>query len=111
MLCGEYTYPHIYYTHSGPLLCVQVVFRLLLDRGEGVLCEEYTYPHIAESLVMPQGSVAMPLRMDAQGIVPSLFRRTLADLRAAGRRLPRLLYTVPVGQNPTGVSLLLRDSR
>ena len=81
---------------------LQVVFRLLLDVGDAVLCEEYTYPHIAESLVTPQGFVAVPLSMDGHGIVPSLFRRTLEGMRAAGQKLPRLLYTVPVGQNPTG---------
>lgn len=80
----------------------QVVFRLLLDRGDAVLCEEFTYPHIAESLVGPQGFVAVPLAMDSHGIVPSLLRRTLEGMRAAARPLPRLLYTVPVGQNPTG---------
>jgi DNA-binding transcriptional MocR family regulator len=84
------------------LVLLQVVFRLLLDRGDTVLCEEFTYPHIAESLVGPQGFVAVPLALDGHGIVPRLFRRTLEAMRAAGKPLPRLLYTVPVGQNPTG---------
>ena len=67
-----------------------------------MLCEEYTYPHIAESMVQPQGFAAIPLAMDAEGIVPCSFRTMLQSLRDAGRPLPRLLYTIPVGQNPTG---------
>ena len=75
-----------------------------MDKGDGILCEEYTYPHVAESMVQPQGYCAVPLTMDSSGIVPALFRETMESLRAAGKPLPRLLYTVPVGQNPTGVS-------
>ena len=83
-----------------------MVMRLLMDKGDAILCEEYTYPHVAESFVQPQGYTAVPLSMDSYGIVPSLFRQTMESLRAAGKPLPRLLYTVPVGQNPTGQSLV-----
>lgn len=82
-----------------------MVMRLLMDKGDAILCEEYTYPHVAESFVQPQGYAAVPLSMDSHGIVPSLFRQTMESLRAAGKPLPRLLYTVPVGQNPTGQPL------
>lgn len=81
---------------------MQVVMRLLMDAGEAMLCEEYTYPHIAESMVQPQGYTAIPLAMDAEGIIPCSFRTTLQGLRDAGKPLPKLLYTIPVGQNPTG---------
>lgn len=73
-----------------------------MDKGDAILCEEYTYPHIAESLIQPQGYLAVPLAMDNSGIVPSKLRQTLDSFRAASKPLPRLLYTVPVGQNPTG---------
>lgn len=86
------------------LCSLQIVMRILMDKGDAILCEEYTYPHVSESMVQPQGYIAVPLTMDSTGIVPSLFRETMESLRAAGKPLPRLLYTVPVGQNPTGVS-------
>ena len=76
--------------------------RLLMDQGDAMLCEEYTYPHIAESMVQPQGYAAIPLAMDAEGIIPHAFRAHLQSLRDAGQALPKLLYTIPVGQNPTG---------
>ncbi|EIE19767.1 PLP-dependent transferase [Coccomyxa subellipsoidea C-169] len=82
---------------------IEMVMRLLMDKGDAILCEEYTYPHVAESFVQPQGYTAVPLSMDSFGIVPSLLRQTMESFRAAGKPLPRLLYTVPVGQNPTGV--------
>ena len=81
---------------------MQVVMRLLMDKGDAMLCEEYTYPHIAESMVQPQGYAAIPLDMDAHGIIPGAFRTHLQSLRDAGQPLPKLLYTIPVGQNPTG---------
>ena len=93
-------------------VAMQVIMRLLMDSGEAMLCEEYTYPHIAESMVQPQGYLATPLAMDEHGILPCHFRTTLQSLRAAGKPLPKLLYTIPVGQNPTGDRLLalLKDS-
>lgn len=74
--------------------------RLLLDPGEAMLCEEYTYPHIAESMVQPQGFVAIPLAMDAEGIVPCSLRTTLQSLRDAGRPLPRLLTQFQWARTP-----------
>ena len=87
-------------------MALQVIMRLLMDPGEAMLCEEYTYPHIAESMVQPQGYLATPLAMDEHGIIPCYFRSTLQSLRDAGKPLPKLLYTIPVGQNPTGGPLL-----
>lgn len=53
---------------------------------------------------------AVPLDTDIDGIVPADLRRTLQVAREAalldGRRPPRVLYTVPTGQNPTGRLIL-----
>ena len=40
--------------------------------------------------------------MDQQGIIPSCLDALMAARAASGQRLPRLLYTIPCGQNPTG---------
>ena len=42
--------------------------------------------------------------MDSQGIVPAELERICERLRQRGLH-PKLLYTVPVGQNPTGSRL------
>ena len=40
--------------------------------------------------------------MDGQGMVPQALKDTLTALQKQGGKMPRVLYTVPVGQNPTG---------
>ena len=84
------------------LRVAQMVLRLFLDKGDALLCEQHTYPHIAESLVQPAGLRTVPVAMDGQGMLPGALQETLEGFAARGERPPRLLYTVPVGQNPTG---------
>ena len=49
----------------------------------------------------------MPVETDVDGIVPQSLRETLESTHhaalATNTRPPRVLYTVPTGQNPTGV--------
>jgi DNA-binding transcriptional MocR family regulator len=40
--------------------------------------------------------------MDNEGLLPSALDVILTQRQAAGLALPRLLYTIPTGQNPTG---------
>lgn len=61
----------------------------------------------AESLAQPKGLRVVPVPIDAQGIIPERLAQVLAAARAAARApggpaFPKLLYTVPTGQNPTG---------
>ena len=81
---------------------LDAALRTFLNRGDAVLCEEFTYPHVAESLVAPAGFRALPVAVDAHGIMPAALTAALADEKAAGRPVPKIMYTVPVGQNPTG---------
>lgn len=53
----------------------------------------------------------MPIRrikIDGEGLIPEDFDRVLStwDEKKEGRRRPRVLYTVPTGQNPTGGTML-----
>ena len=79
-----------------------------MEPGDAILCEEYTYPHVPESLVSPAGYKSIGVRIDEGGVVPELLRETLEGLQSRGGKLPKLLYTVPVGQNPTGQGLACR---
>ena len=74
---------------------------LLMDKGDTILCEEFTYPHMIESLVMPRGYKVKGLATDRDGIIPEALQQFL-EQHSTHSRPPRLLYTVPVGQNPTG---------
>jgi DNA-binding transcriptional MocR family regulator len=40
--------------------------------------------------------------MDNQGLLPAALDAMLTQRSAAGLALPRLLYSIPTGQNPTG---------
>lgn len=59
----------------------------------------------AESLAVPKGLRVVPVPIDADGIIPEGLAAVLAELQArsaapGGPRFPKLLYTVPNGQNP-----------
>ena len=78
-----------------------MVLRLFLAPSDALVCEEYTYPHIAESFVLPAGLEAVPVACDGHGLDPAALDATLTA-RAATGRPAKVIYTVPVGQNPTG---------
>jgi DNA-binding transcriptional MocR family regulator len=40
--------------------------------------------------------------LDGHGLLPAALDAILTQRQAAGLALPRLLYTIPTGQNPTG---------
>ncbi|EJD53205.1 L-tyrosine:2-oxoglutarate aminotransferase [Auricularia subglabra TFB-10046 SS5] len=87
-------------------------FRLLGDRGDTFLIEAFSFPgKFPARLInapLAQGIRWAPLELDAQGIMPEEMDRVLStwDEATQGRR-PHVLYTIPVGQNPTGSSLTL----
>lgn len=76
--------------------------RLFMDPGDAMLCEEYTYPHVPESLVWTVDYRSIGVPVDEHGIIPEQLHTILQGLQSAGHKVPKLLYTVPVGQNPTG---------
>lgn len=79
------------------------VCTLLTRPGDTVLVEQPTY-HLAVRILRehPLDLVAVP--SDDAGLRPEAVVATIAALRREGRT-PRLLYTVPTFNNPTGVSL------
>ena len=76
--------------------------RLFMDPGDSILCEEYTYPHVPESLVLPVDYKSVKVEIDRFGIIPEKLEATLESMKAKGQTIPALLYTIPIGQNPTG---------
>ncbi len=83
---------------------LQMIMSLLMDKGDTILCESYTYPHMIESLVIPRGFRVQGVEADGEGIIPGALSKDLEQHTAQGGKPPRLLYTVPVGQNPTGIA-------
>lgn len=87
---------------SGSSSATDMVFRTLLDPGDTLLVEEYSYPG-AMAAARARGCSLKPVACDANGMCPTALRKVVQDLRDAGITA-RLLYVIPIGSNPTGVS-------
>ncbi len=87
---------------------LEQALRMLCDgpgRGDALLTEEHSFSTAVET-AMPLGIRVVGVRADGQGLVPESMDDVLRrwDERARGARRPRVLYTVPSGQNPTGAT-------
>jgi len=95
-------YPHEHLLTNGSNHLIEMALAMLLEHGDPVLCEEYTYSNILESTLMPKGYECVALPLDHQGIVPEKMREVLTKRKEDGLKVPTVLYTIPVAQNPTG---------
>jgi aromatic amino acid aminotransferase I / 2-aminoadipate transaminase len=70
-----------------------------------ILTDEYSFSSAVETAA-PMGVGAVGIKMDDEGLLPSAMDTILSewDAKARGAPKPRLLYTVPTGQNPTGAT-------
>ncbi|KAH0544487.1 hypothetical protein FGG08_001385 [Glutinoglossum americanum] len=78
----------------------------LYERGDCILSEEYTFATAVETAA-PMGVGVVGIKMDDQGLLPEDMDDILTswdENERGGARKPRLLYTVPSGQNPTGAT-------
>ena len=89
---------------SGSMYGIDAVLRLLLNFGDAVLCEEFTFL-ASKDLFLASGAVLLPVQMDGDGVLPSAVEAACEARLRSGQPLPKLLYTIPVGQNPTGTRL------
>lgn len=77
------------------------VLRTFIDPGDSILVEEFTFsPSI--NAAHANGAVCIPAPMDLKGLLPEELGALLD--RWLGPK-PKLLYTIPTGQNPTGPTL------
>ena len=85
---------------TGSGQAIDLVNRLLLERGDTVIIEEFTYGGALTKLQRLGVKVAgCPL--DGEGLRIEGLARVLADLAAKGTK-PKYVYTIPTIQNPTG---------
>ena len=92
--------------NAGATDAIAKVADMLLERGDAVLVEEWTYPGSTAS-ILPLGVELVGIKMDGEGLIPDHLEQVLAgwDENERGAPRPRLLYTVPTGQNPTGATM------
>ncbi len=85
---------------SGSLQALDLVCGALVAPGDAVVVEEATYAG-ALSRLTALGAEVHGVALDGGGIRIDHLEETLASLAARGRR-PKLIYTIPTVQNPTG---------
>src|SRR5262249_29113397 len=79
---------------------LDLVYRLLLNRGDTVILEEFTYAGALTKLQrLGVNIVGAPL--DEDGLRIDALGRLLDDLGRQGI-VPKFIYTIPTVQNPTG---------
>lgn len=87
------------------------VFEMLINPGDTVLLDAPTYPGTLSAL-RPLGCNIINVPSDQHGIVPKGLKEVLSkwspeEARKPNSNLPKFLYTIPNGGNPTGTSLTI----
>ncbi|XP_053258818.1 kynurenine/alpha-aminoadipate aminotransferase, mitochondrial isoform X2 [Podarcis raffonei] len=85
------------------------VFEMLINPGDTVLLDAPTYPGTLAAL-RPLGCNIVNVPSDQHGIIPKALKEVLSrwspeDAKKPNSSLPKFLYTIPNGGNPTGASL------
>jgi 2-aminoadipate transaminase len=101
---GVATSPEELLITTGSQQALTLVATVLLEPGDRVLVEEPSYLAALQCFALAR-AIAIPVPCDDDGLDPD----TLAGLVAAHR--PKLLYTIPTFQNPTGRTLPLARRR
>ena len=89
---------------------IDVCARILLDPGDVVLTSDPSYLGALQSFHSYRAHiVGVPHRTDLDAF-RAAYERTIADLRAEGRKI-KFLYMIPDFQNPSGETLSLAERR
>ncbi|KAJ2945042.1 hypothetical protein O0L34_g1938 [Tuta absoluta] len=74
---------------------------LLVDHGDPVLMPEYTYTGVQVAL-KPYNPEILGIPEDSHGMRPEILEAVLTSRLNQGLKMPKMLYTIPIGSNPTG---------
>ncbi|CAN6657957.1 aromatic/aminoadipate aminotransferase 1 [Trichomonascus vanleenenianus] len=77
--------------------------RTFTNRGDTILTEEFTFSSSVEA-AHSLGLKVVPVKMDLNGVIPEAFAEQLDSW--VGPK-PKIFYSIPTGQNPTGSTLSL----
>ncbi|XP_036238831.1 kynurenine/alpha-aminoadipate aminotransferase, mitochondrial isoform X2 [Molothrus ater] len=85
------------------------VFEMLINPGDNILLDAPTYSGTLAAL-RPLGCNIINIPSDQHGIIPKALKEILSawspeDVKNCSNHLPKFLYTIPNGCNPTGNSL------
>ncbi|CAG9568769.1 unnamed protein product [Danaus chrysippus] len=88
----------------GIFLCVE----LLVDHGDPIICTEYSYTGL-NYILKPYNVEYIGIKEDKDGLIPEELESVLNTRLKQGLKMPKVLFVVPTGSNPTG--FLLSESR
>ena len=80
--------------------------RVLINSGDPVLVEEPAYIG-GMSAFKSYGGITVGIDMDCEGPIPASMEQTINKYSKAGKQ-PKVFYTVPNFQNPTGITTSLK---
>lgn len=81
---------------TGSQQAIDLLSRVYIDPGDRVLVENPTSPGFLQALRM-QGAVIIPVRGDADGLLPDHLRAQIAQHK------PKMLFAAPSFTNPSGI--------
>ncbi|KAF7332154.1 Aminotran-1-2 domain-containing protein [Mycena kentingensis (nom. inval.)] len=98
--------------HAGNTDAWNKVVITLCNPGEGVFVSKWTYPSAMASMT-PYNILPVPVDIDSEGMRSDDLRAILSgwDQETRGMPRPRVIYTVPVGENPTGLTTGLQRKK
>lgn len=87
----------------GSTSAIDIILRMFCNRGDWILTETFTYPGTLMAS-RAQGLKTQGIEMDEDGLVPEDLDRKLHYWDTSRGRKPFVLYTIPSGHNPTGIT-------
>ncbi|KAI1179732.1 aromatic amino acid aminotransferase [Nemania sp. FL0916] len=91
---------------SGSTSALEIALRIFCNRGDTVLAEQHTYPGFIEVANLV-GVKVKSVDMDEDGISAQSLEMILRNQDKSDNTKLSVLYTIPSGQNPTGISQTL----
>ncbi|CAG8660661.1 1590_t:CDS:2 [Ambispora leptoticha] len=85
-------------------------FEMLIEPGDNVLIESPAYAGALSFLNSQSCTLIVEIETDEQGLIPDSLSSTLSNWPSL-ERFPKFIYTVPIGNNPTGSSVHIERKR
>ncbi|PLS01005.1 aminotransferase-like domain-containing protein [Neobacillus cucumis] len=89
---------------SGACQAIDLIARVLIDESSLVVVEAPTYMEALE-IFQNYTKQIINIPIDENGLQTNVLEEILKDRRRKNLSLPRILYTIPTAQNPTGTTL------
>ena len=86
-----------------------LIIQAIMNPGDYAITEEYVYMGTTNQLYH-FGANIVGTKVDDKGIIPEKLEETIVNIKKKAGVTPKILYTIPEHQNPTG-SILPKDRR